>query len=78
MIRTNRVNVHPIGAAIYYDMFYHHGAGSRQAYFRVTDGIKYYQYPQHQRWLNRAYDLLLENPDNFIASLLDNPLEYDE
>jgi hypothetical protein len=74
MIRTNRVNMHPIGAAVYYDMFYHHGAGSRQAYFRVTDGIGYYQYPQHQQWMDTAYELLTADPDEFIKSLLTHPI----
>lgn len=37
LLRSNAVNLHPVAAAIYHDCFYHHGAGSREFRFRVTD-----------------------------------------
>src|SRR5262249_8957286 len=43
LVRTNRLNVHPVLAALYYDLFYHHGAGSRQGLLRsVKQG--YYEH----------------------------------
>lgn len=74
LIRSNRVNVHPLAAGIYYDMFYHHGAGSRNSLFRITDVLQYWHYPDHQEWVDRAYKLLVEDAESFIASLLKNPL----
>jgi hypothetical protein len=74
LIRSNRVNIHPLGAGIYYDTFYHHGAGSRDPLFRITDVLEYWHYPEHQDWMERAYGLLVEDAESFIASLLRNPL----
>ena len=37
LLRSNQVNIHPIGAAIYHNIFYHHGAGSRQPTFHSID-----------------------------------------
>lgn len=37
LLRTNRINHHPVAFGVYYDIFYHHGAGSRIAEFR-SDG----------------------------------------
>jgi len=39
LLRSNQVNIHPVGAAIYYNMFYHHGGGSRHP--------KFYRYRQY-------------------------------
>lgn len=69
LLRTNRVNVHPICAGIYYDMFYHHGAGSRQPIFRSTDIDKYYDYDNHKEWASLALSKLMSNPDEFINYL---------
>lgn len=41
LLRSNVVNLHPVAAAIYHDCFYHHGAGSREFRFRVTDRYRY-------------------------------------
>lgn len=69
LLRTNKVNVHPICAAIYYDMFYHHGAGSREVLFRSTDIDKYYEYPNHRSWAAEATRQLIADPHNFINRL---------
>ena len=69
LLRTNRVNVHPICAAIYYDIFYHHGAGSREISFRSTDVDRYYEYPNHRDWAAEATRQLIEDPHRLINRL---------
>lgn len=69
LLRTNRINVHPICAGIYYDMFYHHGAGSRKPIFRSTDIDKYYDYADHKENASLALSKLMSNPDEFINYL---------
>jgi hypothetical protein len=44
MLRSNAVNLHPIAAAIYHGMFYHHGAGSRDFSFRATKRFANYRH----------------------------------
>lgn len=34
LFRTNKINYHPVAYGVYYDVFYHHGAGSRYMGFR--------------------------------------------
>jgi hypothetical protein len=74
LMRTNMVNVHPVAAAIYHHLFYHHGAGSRHFAFRVLKKFGYYDHwydermePQRQRRIN---DSLLRDPKGFIDSLM--------
>jgi hypothetical protein len=68
LIRTNKVNMHPICAGIYYDMFYHHGAGSRYPIFRSIDS-GYYDYQNHIEWINTAFSMLTNDPHKFVNSL---------
>lgn len=63
MLRTNVVNVHPVGAGIYFDRFYHHCAGSREFYTRSDN---YYKKP-HDRLKE-----FFKNPDKFIEMLCGN------
>jgi hypothetical protein len=42
MLRTNVVNLHPVAAAIYHHLFYHHGSGSRDFDFRILKRYDYY------------------------------------
>ncbi len=37
--RSNKVNYHPIVGGIYGDVIYHHGAGSRKAWFRTAGDV---------------------------------------
>ena len=74
LLRTNVVNVHPVAAAIYHNLFYHHGAGSRDFNFRVLKRFRYYahwynidQQQQHGDVLLRA---LLEDPQAFVDRLM--------
>lgn len=66
LLRTNVVNVHPVAAAIYHGMFYHHGAGSRGFTFRVS---KRYAYNDH--WWPPSRDLELGR--SLLARLRRNP-----
>jgi len=74
LLRTNRVNLHPVAAGIYHHLFYHHGAGSRGFDFRV---LKMYEYYNH--WINnegqpeygdQLMHALVNDPDGFIDKLM--------
>jgi hypothetical protein len=69
--RTNRYNVHPILAGVYYDMFYHHGAGSRRAYLRPMMSSGYYDHlvPDHLDQEESLFQELAKDPVAFIARL---------
>jgi hypothetical protein len=61
MLRTNRLNLHPLSFGVYYNMFYHHGAGSR----RMTSRS------------DRYYDIecephgeFFDDPEGFIRKLI--------
>jgi hypothetical protein len=73
LLRTNLRNLHPVAAAIYHHLFYHHGAGSRGFRFRVTHRYSYYA---HWWDAGRDADLgetltrqLFAGPEQFIESL---------
>lgn len=74
LLRTNAVNVHPVGAAIYHHIFYHHGAGSRSFNCRIVDRYKYHQhwYNEDRQDVHAAHLLktLKKNPTRFINRLL--------
>lgn len=74
MLRTNRVNLHPVAAGIYHHLFYHHGAGSRGFDFRL---LKMYEYYNH--WIDndgqsdygeQLMQALVSDPDGFIDKLV--------
>jgi len=74
MLRTNRVNLHPVAAGIYHHLFYHHGAGSRGFDFRL---LKMYEYYNH--WVDiecqpeygaQLMNTLVNDPDGFIEKLM--------
>ena len=74
LMRTNLVNRHPVAAAVYHHLFYHHGAGSRNFEFRVMDK---YGYCDHW-WKKENDDALAEqlrnelftNDDAFLRGLM--------
>lgn len=73
LVRTNRLNLHPVAAAIYHHLFYHHGAGSRGFDFRLLKKYEYYNHwidnegqPQYGEQLMQA---LVNDPDGFIDKL---------
>lgn len=74
LLRTNRINLHPVAAGIYHHLFYHHAAGSRGFDFRL---IKKYEFCSH--WIDsethtkfgeQLFDTLIEDPDGFIDKLM--------
>lgn len=74
LLRSNRVNLHPLAAGIYHHILYHHAAGSRGFDFRL---IKDYNYCSH--WINNdthnklgadLFDALITDPDSFIDTLM--------
>ena len=74
LLRTNVINVHPVAAAVYHHMFYHHGAGSRDFNFRVTERYNYYDHWWQKKGKDeKARHLLYElkkNPDKFLNKLM--------
>jgi len=74
LLRTNRVNLHPVAVGIYHHLFYHHGAGSRGFDFRL---LKMYQYYDH--WIDnegqpeygeQLMEALVRDPEGFIDKLM--------
>lgn len=67
LLRTNRRNRHLLAAAIYFDLFYHHGCGSRDFYMR---GLDYYQnLIVRDEDPNQLQKELFANPDQFLRTL---------
>lgn len=80
MIRSNEVNLHPIMFGIYWNMVYHHGAGSRSLKFRISDpsysidnkGTKYDERydPDSVKYLNEScINILRKKPSAFLEYL---------
>lgn len=71
LIRTNRVNVHPVWCGIYADCFYHHCAGSRWAGWR-GNRIYYNKtaVPHNANSIAAWKRQLFKNPDEFIRKLV--------
>jgi len=74
LLRSNRINLHPLAAGIYHHIFYHHAAGSRWFHFRL---IKDYNYCNH--WIDnnthdefgeKLFNALIESPESFIDKLM--------
>lgn len=65
MLRTNRVNYHPLYAGIYNDMFYHHGAGSRKPPGFHGNMCYGENYATHEDLFN----LLKQDPEGMINRL---------
>lgn len=75
LLRTNVVNVHPVAAAIYHHLFYHHGAGTREDYaFRVLRRFRYHDHwyaPETTRThRDEILAALVGDPEGFIGTLL--------
>jgi len=74
LMRTNVSNPHPIAAAIYHHLFYHHGAGSRDFNFRILKRYDYYRHwfdqSEREKQCCQLLDALVKNPDKFINHLM--------
>jgi hypothetical protein len=75
LLNSNQHKVHPLLSMVYYNMFYHHGAGSRPATMRgtsnywdfVMDGYVANHGILHQQ--KQFTNQLFEDPDKFIGYL---------
>ena len=67
LIRTNQYNIHPLCCGIYFNMFYHHGSGSRRYNMR---GIDYWEdaVPEICE-VDGFAEALFRNPENFVWGL---------
>ena len=73
LVRTNVYNPHPIAAAVYNHVFYHHGAGSRAFGFRAVNKYGYYNHWRQEPSAGEADALrqaLFADPERFVSSLL--------
>lgn len=71
LLRTNRWNPHPVLGAVYGDLFYHHGAGSRTARFRA-EMVGYFanMLAQENAELETSlFQRLEQDPDALLAKL---------
>lgn len=68
LLRSNRMNVHPLACGIYYDMFYHHCCGSgRPMEYRSK---KYWeQFVQIPGGMTRFTTELFTDPSRFVSNL---------
>lgn len=73
LLRSNVWSPHPLWAAVYHHLFYHHGAGTRVARSRATTNgyLRHYltdeQHPKIEKQLFRE---LRKNPDAYLNRLL--------
>ena len=67
LLKTNFFSPHPVAASVYYNMFYHHGFGSRNFICRSVHINNYYSNATCPNNLARS---LLANPKSFIAKLM--------
>jgi hypothetical protein len=74
LLRTNIVNPHPVAAAVYDHLFYHHGAGSRNSRFRVLHKYGYHahwwDHERESRYVDELRKSLFEDPVSFVDYLL--------
>ena len=77
MIRTNVVNPNLLSSAIYYDLFYHHGCGSRKFDMRSMPGGEFQYYENIGKDPEMLTKKLFSNPTKFIDTLMQvNPQQF--
>jgi len=71
LIRTNRINVHPISCGVYFDMFYHHAFGSPTLATRFRTEIKDYSthYSGDSTNFSDLHQRLRDDPFVFVRRL---------
>jgi hypothetical protein len=72
LLKSNRTSVHPILATIYYDVFYHHGNGSRPFATRATLA-GYYDHVLDQ---DESASSRCQAPEEVMASFQRDPLLF--
>ena len=68
LIRTNKVNIHPISCGIYFDMFYHHAFGSPTLAKNFRIEIRGYNHYASTNYPN-LHQQLREDPFGFVSNL---------
>ena len=72
LLRTNKLNHHPILYGIYWHCFYHHGAGSRDLLFRRDDYLPELQNPIFKD--SYLFGELVKDSEKFISDISYVPL----
>jgi len=67
LLRSNKMNIHPMLCGVYYDCIYHHGCGSRSAWFRT---VKYWNFAMKQIDNKKLIDNLIANPGKFLRRMM--------
>jgi hypothetical protein len=77
-MRSNKINVHPFFCAVYFDMFYHHGCGSRLSRFKSAGYWDRMREDTTIEDLNiQLRDRLFTSPGKFVGELAGwSPGEY--
>jgi hypothetical protein len=72
LTRTNTVNLHPILGAVYGDLFYHHGCGSRKLVMRAIKSGQFDHHISHKAHAaaeRRLFENLLADPIGLMDRL---------
>ncbi len=69
LVRSNKTELHPLLCGVYYDMFYHHGCGSRSFYMRSEE---YWDHIEINKNVQEFTNKLMNNPVEFINTLIWN------
>ncbi len=72
LVRSNRLSPHPVFAAVYGHLFYHHGAGSREPVTRsMLAGVydHYIEDYRHAEIEGRLFDELVRDPQRLMNRL---------
>ena len=68
LVRTNRLNYHPVLCGVYWNRFYHHGAGSRSLEFRL-----FYHYFNENNNVSsleeKLFEELVDDPHKFMKKI---------
>lgn len=70
MVRTNNTNWHRLLYGVYWDLFYHHGAGSRNMCFRSYASGYYDNSKPHDEIESKVYESLIKSPQTVIDKLI--------
>lgn len=69
LVRSNKINYHPILYGIYWNTFYHHGSGSRILSFRSFDDKYYHEIFNQDKIEEKIFLELVDNPEKFLNNL---------
>ena len=72
LIRTNKINYHPLFGAIYGNLFYHHGCGSREKQTRMTLS-NYFANMSHDKIEEEIFEKISTNPEMFLKEISYSP-----